>query len=524
MWRLVSSTLVAILSIGVAGNVIDWDWAPVSYEVPPAFARVPLAPAVPSPDLYPQAEREEISIPVDGEPVDAFVYSPPAPGPHPAVVFIHGAGTKERTGFEEQADYLARAGVVSLVMDKRTADYSPWHRDFVAMAADPLAGAEVLLERDDVDPNLVGLFGESEGAWVAPIAAARDPRIAFSILVSAPIVSPAEQATYATLMAIRDLGVPGSVDRAVVKGMGTALSLPNLLEYVQFDVRPWLAAADQPTLLIYGTDDPALPIIEAADVAWRTAGGAVMVRYFAGAQHGIRIGDASGLFAPGYLDTVRTWIDALAGGVALPGPDIAGGQPGQILAAEAVPISPWYATAHAHLVVVGFVAVGYVAGPLATGLSRLRSGRYGWRPMTAARRRSLRRVRVLAVSSLVSLVVYYVALSHLALNQQTNAVIIYGGWALVWLITAGTVMALVNLWISGIWRRRNSGTETTLNRPEAVAATSTAGNTSNHPRGPNSTAGSPPPTTAETVALAGTAAGTLLLLLVVTYWGVFRVI
>jgi uncharacterized protein len=523
MWRLMSYTLVAILGIGVAGNVIDWDWAPPSYTAPDEFAVIPPAPLEPPPDLHPHAVREDVSIPVDGELVEAFVYSPPAPGPHPGVVFIHGAGTKDRTGFEEQADFLARAGVVALVMDKRTADYSPWHRDFEAMAADPLAGAEVLRDRPDVDPHLVGLFGESEGAWVAPIAAARDPRIAFSILVSAPIVSPAEQATYATLMAIRDLDVPRSVDRAVVKGMGIAISVPNLLEYAEFDVRPWLAAASQPVLLVYGTDDPALPIIEGADLARSAAAGPVTVRYFAGAQHGIRIGDANGPFAPGYLDALHTWIDQQTNGDALPGPDIAGGQPEQTLAAEAVPTPPWYATAQAHLVIGGLVVAGYIAAPVATAESRRRS-RNGWRPMTASRRRSLRRVRVLGISSLASLVLYYVALSHLALNQETNAVIIYGGWTLVWLITAGTVLALIHLrFDEAWWQQHNPGTETSIGH----AATETTGPAGEQPKRLGgqrvATAGSPR-TIAETAALIGTVAGTLLLLLTVTYWGVFRVI
>jgi uncharacterized protein len=522
MWRLMSYTLVAVLGIAVAGNVIDWDWAPPTYAAPAEFTDIPPAPPVPPPDLHPHAVREEVSIPVDGELVDAFVYSPPAPGPHPAVVFLHGAGTKDRTGFEEQADFLARAGVVALVMDKRTADYSPWHRDFEAMAADPLAGAELLRDRPDVDPDLVGLFGESEGAWVAPIAAAQDPRIAFSILVSAPIVSPAEQATYATLMAVRDLDVPRAVDRAVVKGMGTAISVPNLLEYAEFDVRPWLAAASQPVLLVYGTDDPALPIIEGADLARSAAAGPVTVRYFADAQHGIRIGDVSGPFAPGYLDALHSWIDQQTSGDARPGPHIAGGQPEQTLAAEAVPTPPWYATAEAHLVVGGLVVAGYLAAPVATAESRLRSRR-GWRPMTASRRRSLRRVRVFGIASLASLVLYYVALSHLALNQETNPVIIYGGWALVWIITAGTVLALVHLRFDEAWRQQhNPGTETSVGH--AATETNPAGEQPKRLDGrPVATAG-PPRTTTETAALIGTVTGTLLLLLTVTYWGVFRVI
>lgn len=42
------------------------------------------------------------------------------------------------------------------------------------------------------------------------------------------------------------------------------------------------------------------------------AGGEVTVRYFDGAQHAIRIGDTTGPFAPGYLNTLAGWIDQMA--------------------------------------------------------------------------------------------------------------------------------------------------------------------------------------------------------------------
>ncbi|NIR38734.1 MAG: alpha/beta hydrolase, partial [Actinobacteria bacterium] len=73
------------------------------------------------------------------------------------------------------------------------------------------------------------------------MAAAQDPSIAFMIMVSAPIVSPAEQGTYATLAAFDGLDVPDPADRAVAKGIGMAITLPYLLDYADFDVLPWLA-------------------------------------------------------------------------------------------------------------------------------------------------------------------------------------------------------------------------------------------------------------------------------------------
>lgn len=509
MWRLMSMTLAVILALGVAGNVMEPSWTPEPYTAPATYTHVQPAPAVRPATVYDRVIREPVRVELRGESVGAFVYAPPARGSHPAVVMLHGAGTKLHTAFDEQATHLARSGVVVLVMDKRMTGYSAWHRDFESMADDALAGVDLLRRRADVDPDRVGVFGESEGAWVAPIAAAKDPQIAFQALVSAPIVSPAQQATYATLMAFDGLDVPEPVYRAVAKGIGTALSLPGVLDYADFDVLPWLARTMQPTLLVFGTDDPAVPVVEAAELARATANGPVAVRYFDGAQHAIRLGSAEGPFASGYLDTLASWIRQQPDAEAPDRPDPVGATPVQVIAATAAPPSPWYVTAYAHLAVLGVALAGYAAGPVAALVRRLR--RPGAGPaMSRERRRSLRRVRWLGLASLGGLIAYFVGLSHLALNQWANPLLIYGVWALVWLVTAGAVMALLNLWLGDAWRGDGGNP-----RSGAVGFDPVTGSHS------EPVAAVPRLTRVETVARAGTVTGTALFLLVVTYWGVF---
>jgi pimeloyl-ACP methyl ester carboxylesterase len=488
-------TLAAILGLGVAGNVMEASWSPAEFTVPAEFSDVPLAPSVDAPAIRDDVDRQVVTVAIDDESVQGLVYAPRAAGRHPAVLFVHGAGTKDRSEFEEQAAFLARAGIVALVLDRRTTDYSAWHRDYEEMADDLLAGVDALRRRPDVDPSQVGLFAESEGTWVAPVAAVEDPGIAFLVMVSAPVVAPAQQATYATLMALEGLDVPEPVKRAVAKGVGTALSLPNLLEYATFDVLPWLERVGQPILMIYGTEDPAVPIIEGAQLVRDSAPGEVIVRYFAGAQHGIRIGDVTGPFAPGYLDTLASWI---ADHEAMDLPGISGGQPQQTLSAEAAPRPRWYATAYAHIVVLALAAAGYLAGPAASTASRIRRGRNAPRLSRPLRRR-LRWLRTLSLASLAGLVAYFIGLSHLALNQLTSPLLTYGMWALVWIVTAGAVMALVSLWFNDGWRRpddsqlADAGVATVDRRLTRV----------------------------EAIALAGAVGGTILLLLIVTYWGVF---
>src|SRR5699024_7772246 len=64
-------------------------------------------------------------------------------------------------------------------------------------------------------PTQVGIYGESEGAWIAPIAAVAEPGVAYLVLVSAPIVPPREQFAFATDSYLRNVGVPEALLRAI---------------------------------------------------------------------------------------------------------------------------------------------------------------------------------------------------------------------------------------------------------------------------------------------------------------------
>jgi dienelactone hydrolase len=495
VWRLTSVTLVACLGLGTFGNALDSHWESNDYTASADFASVAASPTIPASTTGDGIRREAVQVRTQAQNLDGMVFSPVAAGRHPAVVFVHGAGTSTWKGLDRQADHFARSGIVVLVFDKRTADYSPWHRDYVAMADDTLAGVELLRTRTDVDFDSIGLFAVSEGAWVAPVAAAKDARISFVVLVSAPVVSPAQQAAYATRMALDGIEAPAPARRAVPKGISMAISVPGLLDYAEFDVLPWLGRLDQPMLFVYGTADTAVPLIQAPQLAIDSAAAHgntdVVIRYFAGAQHGIKI---DGDFAPGYLDTVANWISATATHGSLPPPRVAGGQPVQTLSAGDVLPTRWFDMAPVHAAVLCLAVVGYLAGPVAAGVARLRWGSQAPR-LSPGRRRRLRWLRTLGVASLLLLVAFFVGLSHLALNGQTNPVLTYGAWAAVWLTAAGTLMVLASL------------------RVDAGAALAVLG-AADDVEGARMNG-------VEVVASVGTVVGTIMLMFVVTYWGVF---
>ncbi|HXQ73724.1 MAG TPA: alpha/beta hydrolase, partial [Pyrinomonadaceae bacterium] len=91
--------------------------------------------------------------------------------------------------------YAAR-GFVVLSYDKRGVGKSTgnWgEASFEDLADDAVAAARFLQARTDVAANQIGFWGQSQGGWIAPLAASRFPDAAFAIALSGGGLSPAEQ-------------------------------------------------------------------------------------------------------------------------------------------------------------------------------------------------------------------------------------------------------------------------------------------------------------------------------------------
>lgn len=110
----------------------------------------------------------------------------PASGrPHPAVVLIHGSNDLDRDFLDPWVGFFVSRGLAVLSYDKRGVRESSgdWKRaDFQDLAGDVTAGLRFLKTRKDIDVRRLGLFGISQGGWIAPIVAARDRDIAFVIV------------------------------------------------------------------------------------------------------------------------------------------------------------------------------------------------------------------------------------------------------------------------------------------------------------------------------------------------------
>ena len=73
-----------------------------------------------------------------------------------------------------------------------------------------------LARRPDVDPARIGLWGFSQGAWVAPLAASRSRDVAFLVLVASTGVTPAAQMRYGTAKHARIAGYGEDAVRRIV--------------------------------------------------------------------------------------------------------------------------------------------------------------------------------------------------------------------------------------------------------------------------------------------------------------------
>jgi uncharacterized protein len=266
------------------------------------------------------------------------LYLPLAPGPHPAVVLVHGSGPDSRAPYRNLAAHFARNGVAALVYDKRGMGGSTgdWRAaGFDSLADDAIAAVRLLREHPGVDPQRVGLWGISQGGWILPLAASRSPEIAFIIPVSASGHSPARQEMWrvGNNLLYRDLspaaiaiGLKGTRMVYSLKEIADrgGLSLPADLWFAALD--PWLDPAPiweqvtQPVLGIWGEIDGLVPTAESVEIV-RSAldrGGNTRywLRVFPGADHGI-FQAVEGFqheplvrtaYADGYLAGMAEWI------------------------------------------------------------------------------------------------------------------------------------------------------------------------------------------------------------------------
>src|SRR5215207_4743329 len=113
----------------------------------------------------------------------------------PALVFTHGSGAQSREMYWGLGYLYAARGFAVLAYDKRGVGKSTgnWREaSFQDLADDAVAGAKFLQARTDIAANQIGFWGQSQGGWIAPLAASRFPEAAFAVALSGGGLSPAD--------------------------------------------------------------------------------------------------------------------------------------------------------------------------------------------------------------------------------------------------------------------------------------------------------------------------------------------
>lgn len=382
-----------------------------------------------------EVDLGQVSVPA------RVTYPQDAGGQRPGIVFMHGAGTGRATSFGDQAQDLASAGVYVIVPAKRMDTYSLRHRDYVQMAQDYMASLEVLRQWPGVDPDQVGIYGESEGAYSATVAGARYENAAFVVLVSAPVVPPRQQAAFATDVYLRNVGAPGALLRAIPRALG--VNVPGGgFEYADFDPRPYQQELHVPVFMAYGTDDDSMPVVQGAlimreDLA-RAGNEALTVRYYEGGNHGMR---QNGDLIPGFTANLARWIQGLPA-TATADPQVAGADPEQTYLAAPVAAPRWYADGNWLIyTLLGSLAL-VVLGPLVWAGARL-ARRDAKRIMPAPLARYAGALALASLATLVTYVAYVGQVAYYALNYLRNDFVVIGGYLVV--LGAGVLAAWVLL-------------------------------------------------------------------------------
>jgi pimeloyl-ACP methyl ester carboxylesterase len=303
------------------------------------------------------SRSQEVFIEVGGYRLAATLWTPPGPGPHPAAVELHGAGPGLRSDYIATVrEAFSRGGLAVLAWDRPGCGESTgdWQRQTLEQRAEEaIAAVHFIQQHPEIDPARVGLWGQSQGANVASLVAARSSEVAFVAATSPAGITLAELQVYGLERWLRAEDTPEEQIRAAIdcaraiqdanrRGESyakveadmlgparrepwgrylTSPPMPNAETWEYWRARGGLPDQDLdpvaiweyvrcPVLAVWGERDTVMPVSE---VALRTAAALAVagnrdaaVRVFPGAGHGMEC-LGTGEPAAGYVELLISW-------------------------------------------------------------------------------------------------------------------------------------------------------------------------------------------------------------------------
>lgn len=220
-------------------------------------------PVTQDPDHYPAAfppALQEISVSSHGALLNGIVYEAAGPGPHPAVLLLHGFPGNERN--LDLAQALRRAGWTVVFFHYRGAwgsggDFSITHvLEDVERMLDVLANPE-FARRHRIEPRRISLVGHSMGGFAALLTASERPDVYCAISMAGANMGGmasgmADDPTLGAAMAARLDGWSGPLAGT----SGAALVAEVAAAQQRFDLRNHAAGlAGRPVLLVAAAQD-----------------------------------------------------------------------------------------------------------------------------------------------------------------------------------------------------------------------------------------------------------------------------
>ena len=247
--------------------------------------------------------KEDITFQNDDVILNGTLTKPDTTGPYPVVIAAHtsAAGTRDFGVYQHLAQVLPPCGVAVFLFDRRGSGKSTGvfkTASFFDLASDIQAAIDCLKRRNEIDPKHIGLWGMSQGGWIAPLAASVSADVAFLVAVLAAGMSPAEQMNYSAEYELREKGFSEKAVREMLELRGLVHkyyrgntnrtevqeklqvfckeawfslaylddSLPQdptdtkWYQEMDFDPIPVIQNIKVPVLLLYGERDPWVPI------------------------------------------------------------------------------------------------------------------------------------------------------------------------------------------------------------------------------------------------------------------------
>ena len=269
--------------------------------------------------IAPASPREATSLPWSAEPSTTIVtesktfqsgdvelsgtlYLPKDGQALAAVVVTHTASKPLRNAllYQHLKEMLPPLGIAVLAYDRRGSGQSGGNlkdSDYAMLADDAIAAVQMLKADARIDPKRIGIWGLSQGGWLALLAAANSSDVRFIVSISAPVVTPDVQMMFRSESSLRingysesdivqmratrqavDAYMRGTGDHAEAqRSVDAAKSKPwfDLLymgekvgdratsrwrREIEYDPLPTLDQVKVPALILFGANDPVVPV------------------------------------------------------------------------------------------------------------------------------------------------------------------------------------------------------------------------------------------------------------------------